>query len=465
MPWLWHQQLRAISGPVFGFFLRNADLFRQTICLNRQHIQCDILANALAHFRDAAGGHGHESSERSSGPSRLDHGQAFCVHPEARWYFDGQRLGCALGRRLLPLLRCVPVGLVGDNLSISPALAVLCHWGFCADFDLSDQCFFHLNKAKQGHVTSEMSPAVVVSGSPAEERFVLDRVPIPIGFLLVIEDKNPPSLETESRYAVGVDASGGTTTLQGRLRKTPRGLHELGPANIWYQDILGLTRISVANMATTTLKVLPQFRPLDVIEAPRSEVEEPDILTKPNRFASEDYFLFKEYVSGDDTRRINWRLSIRTGQLQIRKPESKEINSDTVLLALDAYFPSKEALTDAVGVEQVLDQLVEVWLSLAARMQEKGNHVRLVAYVKQEDGMGIEEVSCALESQTRWQDLGARACWQADVDVDGLIKADGRRKACGVVSLALPCPPILLLKMPSSSGCITRPSMRFLSRI
>ena len=150
-------------------------------------------------------------------------------------------------------------------------------------------------------------------------------------------------------------------------------------------------------------------------------MEEPDVLTKPHRFASEDYFLFKEYVSGDDTRQINWRLSIRTGQLQIRKPESKEIDSDTVLLALDTFFPSKEALADAVGVERVLDQLVEVWISLAARMQEKGNHVRLVAYVKQDDGMGIEEVSCAQENQTRWQDLGARACWQADVDVDDLV--------------------------------------------
>ncbi|MEC8276714.1 MAG: DUF58 domain-containing protein [Myxococcota bacterium] len=303
---------------------------------------------------------------------------------------------------------------------------------------------FHTSsKRNTGMLRREMSPAVVVSGSPAEERFVLDHVPIPLGFLLVIEDKNPPALETESRYAVGVDASGGTTTLQGRLRKTPRGLHELGPANIWYQDILGLTRISVANMATTTLKVLPQFRPLDVIEAPRSEVEEPDILTKPNRFASEDYFLFKEYVSGDDTRRINWRLSIRTGQLQIRKPESKEIHSDTVLLALDAYFPSKEALSDAVGVEQVLDQLVEVWLSLAARMQEKGNHVRLVAYVKQEDGMGIEEVSCALESQTRWQDLGARVFWQADVDVNGLINLMDGEKHVVVVSSRFTLPPNL----------------------
>ena len=127
----------------------------------------------------------------------------------------------------------------------------------------------------------EMSPAVVVSGSPAEERFVLDRVPIPLGFLLVIEDTTPPSLRPDLGMPLG-------WTLRrnhhppGRLRKTPRGLHELGPANIWYQDILGLTRISVANMATTTLKVLPQFRPLDVIEAPRSEVEEPDIhQTKP----------------------------------------------------------------------------------------------------------------------------------------------------------------------------------------
>lgn len=303
--------------------------------------------------------------------------------------------------------------------------------------------FYTSSRQNAGMLRREMSPAVVVSGSPAEERVILDNVPIPMGFLLVIQDENPPELETESRYVVGVDASGGTTTLQGRLRKTPRGLHELGPANIWYQDILGLTRISVANMATTTLKVLPQFRPLDIIEAPRSEVEEPDILTKPNRFATDDYFLFKEYVSGDDTRRINWRLSIRTGQLQIRKPESKEINSDTVLLALDAFFPSKETLNDAVGVEQVLDQLVEVWISLAARMQEKGNHVRLVAYVKQEQGMGIEEVSCAQEAQTRWQDLGARACWQADVDVDSLVGLLDGEKHVVVVSSRFTNPPSL----------------------
>ena len=79
-----------------------------------------------------------------------------CLLPsKARWYFDSQRLGCALGRRLFYHGSDVcPVGLVGDNLSISPALAVLCHWRFCADFNLSDQCLSHLFKAKHGYVTA-----------------------------------------------------------------------------------------------------------------------------------------------------------------------------------------------------------------------------------------------------------------------------------------------------------------------
>ena len=43
---------------------------------------------------------------------------------------------------------------------------------------------FHTSsKRNTGMLRREMSPAVVVSGSPAEERFVLDHVPIPLGFL------------------------------------------------------------------------------------------------------------------------------------------------------------------------------------------------------------------------------------------------------------------------------------------
>ena len=43
---------------------------------------------------------------------------------------------------------------------------------------------------KSAGIHREVIPAVVLRGDEAEERFVLNRVPVPIGFVLFIEDKN-----------------------------------------------------------------------------------------------------------------------------------------------------------------------------------------------------------------------------------------------------------------------------------
>ena len=64
---------------------------------------------------------------------------------------------------------------------------------------------FHTSsKRNTGMLRREMSPAVVVSGSPAEERFVLDHVPIPLGFLLVIEDKIRQRLRPDLGMPLGL---------------------------------------------------------------------------------------------------------------------------------------------------------------------------------------------------------------------------------------------------------------------
>ena len=287
-----------------------------------------------------------------------------------------------------------------------------------------------------------MSPAVILSGEAAEERFHLTEVPVPAGFMLLIEDRNPPELGTESRYAVGAGARRKVITLSGRFRKTPRGLHRLGPAQIWYQDALGFTRVSVASLATADLKVLPRFRELDIIEPPRSRLEAPDVLTRPHRFPTEDYFRFKEYAAGMDTRRIHWRLSIRTGQLQVRQPETKEITTRRVLLALDCFLPRGRMLSDAVGVETVLDRLVETWLSLANELIERGDQVSIVAPV--DDGEGnivVERLDCAAQTRRRWQDMGARARWQGVYDLPAVLGEVGDDLDAVVVSSRFFAPP------------------------
>jgi uncharacterized protein (DUF58 family) len=270
-------------------------------------------------------------------------------------------------------------------------------------------------------IRRELSPAVVLAGQVAEERVHLSKVPVPAGFTLLVEDPNPPELETESRYAVGAGARSRKVTLSGTFRKTPRGLHRLGPARIWYQDALGFTRVSVASLATAELKVLPRFLPLNILEPPRSRLEAPDVLTKPHRYATEDYFRFKEYSAGDDTRRIHWRLSIRTGRLQVRLPETRETTTRQILLVLDTYLPRGKMLEDAVGMGKILDALVEVWISLADELMDRGDKVTLVAAV--DDGRGnirVERHDCTGESR-RWQDLGARARWQGDYDLPRVV--------------------------------------------
>lgn len=291
-------------------------------------------------------------------------------------------------------------------------------------------------------VRRELSPAVVTAGEPAEERFTLSKVPVPTGFLLLIEDPNPPPLGTESRYAVGAGARRKTVTLSGRFRRTPRGLHRLGPAHIWYQDALGFTRVSVASLATAELKVLPRFHPLEIIAPPRSRLEAPDILTRPHRFATEDHFRFKEYNTGDDTRRIQWRLSVRTGRLQVRQPENREISSRKVLLLLDTWMPKGRVLEDAVGIHFVLDRLVETWVSLAAELVERGEQVAVAAAV--DDGKGnivVEILPGERNARRRWQDIGARARWQGEIDLAEVLDKVGPAQHGVAVSSRFDPPP------------------------
>lgn len=296
---------------------------------------------------------------------------------------------------------------------------------------------------RRGSISREMVPAVILAGEPAEERFTFRRVPVPPGFYLLVEDNLPARLGTTSRYAVGAGARRDELTVGGRLRVTPRGLYQLGPAEIYYQDILGLTRISLASLAVAELKVLPRFRALDIREPPRSRQQSPDVLTRPHRFATEDHFRFREYASGDDTRRIHWKLSIRSGHLTLRQPETREVSTRTIVLALDAYLPAGRMLEDAVGVEEVLDRLVETFLSLAKELVHRGDKVTMVAVARRPEGGGlaIETLAASKGGHARWQDLGARAVWQGHHDLPELLEAVGPGVHGIVVSSRFQAPP------------------------
>lgn len=287
-------------------------------------------------------------------------------------------------------------------------------------------------------VERRTSPTVVQTGDEVEEVFTFKNVPIPWGFVLVVEDPLPVRLRTESRYVISAGLLGsGQIESRGVLRATPRGHYFLGPARMAYQDLLGITSISLSGAAAAELKVLPRFRTVEIVDPPKTPQVTPDIVTKPHRFPTEDYFRFREFLSGDDTRRIHWRLSLKSGQLQVRKPETREIDTQDVLLVLDDYLPPGRLLDSAHGADEILDGLVEAWLGIARSLIDRGDRVTLVAAITghDRDEVVVMRHACRKGEMASWQDMGARARWQGRYDLQELLEDLGRG-AHGVVVTA-----------------------------
>ena len=262
-------------------------------------------------------------------------------------------------------------------------------------------------------------PAAVTVGERAKDCFVLERVPIPFGFRLLLEGKLPAVLATTSRHVV--DRQRGLVSLSAEIHQTQRGVHALGPARAYYQDIFGLTRVAVAQAASASLKVLPRIRRISLSRKPHSASREEDFLSRLCRQPSEDYFRFREYQPYDDTRRIHWKLSAKTSRLQVRLPETVPVARRQIILVLDSYLPA-DCLANASSLQETLDQLVEGWLSLARQLCTNGERVTLRCLAGRPGGsLGAQQLHCQLGGEAIWADLGAHVGWQAERELDTLV--------------------------------------------
>lgn len=269
-----------------------------------------------------------------------------------------------------------------------------------------------------GVIGREFSPVVVEAGDSVEERFHLERVPVPPGFNVKIHQQLPARLETESRHVVSSAVSNQRITLARAVRRTPRGEYTIGPAAIAYSDLFGLTEVAVAQAAGARLKVLPRMHNVVLAESPRVISPEEGVLSILKRFPTDDHFRFRDYQPGDDGRRIHWKLSLKVGRLQVRLPETVPVVPRKIRLVLDTLLPmalATESEADVV-LGDLLDRLVEAWISLARALTERGEDVTLVMPTGTAE-KPIEELHCRAGTQPRWRELGSRAMWQRWGDI------------------------------------------------
>ena len=190
----------------------------------------------------------------------------------------------------------------------------------------------------------------------------------------VLEEEIPTSLGDPPRVSVAAFEPGDEVAHSYGLTLWRRGAYKLGPLTVRWGDPFGLTE---------RRKVLAE--PFEVLVHPSIEMvqdrpltrlwEDPPIrppVSKPWPTGMEFYGM-REYVRGDDPRRVVWRAYARTGRVLVRESEQGVTDKLTILLDNDRATHSRGAVSES------FEAGVRAAAALAVRHINQGYSVTLEA--------------------------------------------------------------------------------------
>lgn len=193
-----------------------------------------------------------------------------------------------------------------------------------------------------------------------------------------VYDELPRDLAPRDPVFLDVDvAPGETRVLPYPVAPGVRGDRRLGPIAALARSPLGLLRRRVLAGEGQSLRVLPdtgRFLPTGAL-SPKQVLA--SLGVKPSRQRGEgmEFESLRDYVPGDDPRRIDWRATARRGRLVTRLHQHER--NHTVMIAVDA---SRLMGSRAGGGRTKLDAAVDAALALAWSALHAGDRVGLVVF-------------------------------------------------------------------------------------
>jgi uncharacterized protein (DUF58 family) len=135
-----------------------------------------------------------------------------------------------------------------------------------------------------------------------------------------------------------------------RLPTERRGLIGIGPLGVLVTDPFGLASIRATAAPMSELTVLPRVD--DVMPPPMAGGDEPLAGVRQVALATscgDDFAALREYVVGDDLRRVHWASSARHGDLLVRQDEIHWQGRTTVVLDTRVHTHRGESFEIAVS--------------------------------------------------------------------------------------------------------------------
>ena len=229
-------------------------------------------------------------------------------------------------------------------------------------------------------VTRQVTPHPVVRGETGTAR-------------LVVRPAQPTAVAFErlSRIRLSEQAAhelAGTSGVRARVTARPdaiqvgyavhpsrRGRWPLGPLLTTRTDPFGVVRTTLPLGETTVVAVWPRTTELSVRGGLLGDI---DHAGTGARLSSPDDAVLREYVAGDDPRRVHWPSAARQGQLMVRTDEAAGVRPVSVVLDRGLLPASGEHRSAAGLTSDDGEWAVELVASLATSFAGSGHPVRLV---------------------------------------------------------------------------------------
>ena len=155
----------------------------------------------------------------------------------------------------------------------------------------------------------------------------------------------------------------------------PRGIHTFPPSQALVWDRSSFFTSTVSLPEESEFFAQPRIEIFDTIPIrPRRTRAFAGVVKANVGGTGLDFFGCREYVSGDDIRRINWRAFAHWNELVINDYEQERIADVTVIL------DARERVNVRIGSAAVFDHAVRAAASLALHFLDQGNYVGLLIY-------------------------------------------------------------------------------------
>jgi uncharacterized protein (DUF58 family) len=150
-----------------------------------------------------------------------------------------------------------------------------------------------------------------------------------------------------------------------------RGRYEIGPLVVRVEDPFGFYHVEKRS-EPETLAIMPKPERIRTAELrPRHFGPWPGTIPARTLGPGTEFYSMRDYVSGDDPKRINWKASAKHRRLILNEMEAERVTDVMVILDTDVSFYE-------IGEAELFERGVRAAASLASLLLKQGNRVGMI---------------------------------------------------------------------------------------